>query len=63
MNSDPGKSVVLDIVNGLPSGYGITADKLFTSHSVAKELLKQKKNSHWHNESEPKFCSCRISNK
>lgn len=47
MNNVPekeqGKRVVLEMVDGLSSGYGITADNFFTSLAVAKELLKEQK--------------------
>lgn len=38
-----GKRVVLDLVNGLGSGYGVTTDNFFTSLLLSKELLQQSK--------------------
>ena len=40
---EQGKRVVMDLVRGLGPGYGITTDNFFTSLSLAKELLKDKK--------------------
>lgn len=38
-----GKRVVLDMVQGLGQGYGITCDNFFTSLELAKELAKEQK--------------------
>ena len=38
-----GEKVVLDLVEGLPKGYGITTDSFFTSYSLAVKLLNQGK--------------------
>lgn len=39
---DQGKRVVLDLVEGLEGGYGITTDNFFTSIPLANELLEKK---------------------
>lgn len=38
-----GKRVVLDLVNGLGNGYGVTTDNFFTSLQLSQELLDQNK--------------------
>ena len=38
-----GEKVVLDLVQDLPKGYGITTDSFFTSYSLALKLLNQGK--------------------
>ena len=39
---DQGKRVVLDLVEGIGTGYGITTDNFFTSIPLASELLNRK---------------------
>ena len=43
VEKEQGKRVVLDMVNGLGSGYGVTTDNFFTSCSLADTLLQQQK--------------------
>nr|CAI5830960.1 unnamed protein product [Callosobruchus analis] len=40
---EQGKQVVLDLIDGLGSGYGVTMDNFFTSLLLSKELLQQSK--------------------